>query len=313
MPDQAGEELRAAETTARAALAGDPATAGLAGARFTPIAGSLNNFAWRATTSAEERFVRLARTGTERLGADLEAEATVLRCVPAAGLAPPVIRCDPPSRLLVTQWVPSAGSPPAPSSNRAIVAVAHALQRLHALAPPAGLRRVDFRQQSRGLPGVPSLPTTGAALAQAADEIFARLDAAAQPLVLCHHDVHAQNMLFDRAGRLWLVDWEYAGLGDPVFDLASYACQQQLDATAASSLVQEYVGAGGSATVERLVDARWVFDYVQMLWYRGLDAIGPAAAGQSEAQARAARLEADLMARASGVLRCNNGRFGHND
>lgn len=313
MPDSSGDEAWAAESAARAALAGHRATAGLADARFTPIGGNLNNFAWRATTSAEERFVRLARAGTERLGADLEAEATVLRCVPEAGLAPPVVRCDPSSRLLVTQWVRSAESPPAPSSGRAIVAVAHALQRLHALAPPAGLRRVDFRQQSRSLPGAASAATAGAALAQAADEIFARLDAAARPLVLCHHDVHAQNMLFDRAGRLWLVDWEYAGLGDPVFDLASYASQQQLDATAVSSLVREYVGAGGSATVERLADARWVFDYVQMLWYRGLDAIGPAATGQPEARARAARLETDLMARASSVLRCNNGRFGHND
>jgi aminoglycoside phosphotransferase (APT) family kinase protein len=199
------------------------------------------------------------------------------------------------------------------SSGAAIVAVARALRQLHEIAPPPGLRRVDFPGQSRQLCRTLPAGSVDAGLAQAAEDICARLQAAAPAAVLCHNDVHAQNLLFDRAGRLWLLDWEYAGLGDPMLDLASYASQQQLGEGASLLLVREYVAAGGSATVARLSVARWVFDYVQMLWYRGLDAIGTAAAGHPQARARASRLEADLLARASGVLRCNNGKFGHND
>ena len=46
----------------------------------------------------------------------------------------------------------------------------------------------------------------------------ALLDRAAQPRRLVHGDATAGNVLDD--GRLWLIDWEYAQLADPVFDLA---------------------------------------------------------------------------------------------
>jgi thiamine kinase-like enzyme len=32
-----------------------------------------------------------------------------------------------------------------------------------------------------------------------------------QPLVLCHMDLHMRNILVDREGVLWLIDWEMAG------------------------------------------------------------------------------------------------------
>ena len=36
---------------------------------------------------------------------------------------------------------------------------------------------------------------------------------------LCHNDMLPANIL-DEDGRLWIVDWEYAGIGNPLFDLA---------------------------------------------------------------------------------------------
>ena len=38
--------------------------------------------------------------------------------------------------------------------------------------------------------------------------------------VLCHNDLLAANLI-DDGRRLWLLDWEYAGVGHPVFDLAN--------------------------------------------------------------------------------------------
>ena len=39
-------------------------------------------------------------------------------------------------------------------------------------------------------------------------------------LGFAHNDIHAGNLIDDGA-RLWLIDWEYAGAGDPLIDLAS--------------------------------------------------------------------------------------------
>lgn len=300
------EDWLRAESHARTVLAGHQDTASLAAASFQVIDGSLSNFAWRVAGRGTTRFVRLARDGTEQLGVDLAAERDVIGLVAAAGLAPPVVRCDPAARLLVTHWIAGTdGSLRVDRVDYVIDRVADSLQRLHALAPPAGLRRVGFTEQAARLQAM--LPAEqGRAFAASVPELFARLDGSRQPLVVCHHDVHAQNMILDADGRLWLVDWEYAGLGDPVFDLASFASQARLAESGVQRLIQGYVRAGGSVDPERLPLARWAFDYVQWLWYRTVMAGEAAGSGRADALQRAARLEIDLQARASSVLRCNN-------
>jgi Ser/Thr protein kinase RdoA (MazF antagonist) len=40
------------------------------------------------------------------------------------------------------------------------------------------------------------------------------------PLGLCHTDVHEGNIILTPEGKLYLIDWEDAGLGEVVFDLA---------------------------------------------------------------------------------------------
>ena len=299
-------EWQDAERAARAAVATHAATAALAVATFEPIAGSLSNFAWRVSATGQDRFVRYARAGNDQLGADLHAEGQVLEVVARAGIAPRVIRCDPSARLLVTQWIGGAqGDPSAGDFDRAIRQVAAMLCRLHALKPPSSVRVVDFAVQARRLET--ALPAAGVrpALTVCAGEVLSRLGPG-RAHALCHHDVHAQNLVTDRAGRLWLVDWEYAGLGDPLFDLASCASQLELSAASTGLLCDAYVRAGGSVERGRLELARWAFDYVQWLWYRGLVASAAPGPDASEAALRAERIDRDLQVRASGVLRCNN-------
>ncbi|MBK6349250.1 MAG: choline kinase family protein [Steroidobacteraceae bacterium] len=306
-------EWQEAERAARAALATHAATAVLAVATFEPVAGSLSNFAWHVSAPGQDRFVRYARAGNEQLGADLHAESELLHLVARAGLAPRVVRCDPSARLLVTQWLASAkGDPSAGGCDRTIRQVAAMLCQLHELTPPAGVRVVDFAVQARRLGAALPAEAVRPALAACAEEVLSRLGPV-HAQALCHHDVHAQNLVTDRAGRLWLVDWEYAGLGDPVFDLASCASQLELSAARAGLLCDEYVRVGGTAELSRLDLARWAFDYVQWLWYRGLLAAAAPGRDGFEAAQRAERIECDLQMRASGVLRCNNHRFDHND
>jgi len=46
-------------------------------------------------------------------------------------------------------------------------------------------------------------------------------------LVLCHNDLLPANILNEN-GRLWLVDWEYAGMNSPLFDLGGLATNASL-------------------------------------------------------------------------------------
>lgn len=62
-------------------------------------------------------------------------------------------------------------------------------------------------------------------------------------LVPCHNDLLAGNLLYDRAGgRLWLLDWEYAGMGDARFDLANLFSNLELAAEARNWFLECYTG-----------------------------------------------------------------------
>jgi thiamine kinase len=298
--------LAHAVPTVRAALASDPATAALASARLEPVPGGLSNLAWQGVTGdGESYFVRLARSHGEMLGADHRNECRVLHLTSSALLSPVVVRCDPGRQLLVTRWVQSPEPGKLVRRTEEIDAVARALARLHRLPVPAGLRAVDFEMQARQLQSV----LEENPLAATAAQVFDTLRGGAQRAVLCHNDLNPLNLLFERGGRLWLVDWEYAGLGDRAIDLASFASQHRLDARRRRVLLDAYVAAGGTVEGRRFEWALWAFDYVQWLWYRagavrdgGL--IAPAAGAELTR-----RLAASLRARASRLLRCNNAVF----
>lgn len=46
-------------------------------------------------------------------------------------------------------------------------------------------------------------------------------------MVFCHNDLLAANFI-DAGERMWLVDWDYAGFGSPLFDLGGLASNNQL-------------------------------------------------------------------------------------
>jgi len=63
------------------------------------------------------------------------------------------------------------------------------------------------------------------------------------PIVFGHHDLLPANFLEDAAGRLWLIDYEYAGFGTAMFDLAGVAANAGMGQAAARALIAAYFGA----------------------------------------------------------------------
>ncbi len=298
---------RAAELEVRSALRTDAVTAQFADASFEWIPFGLSNVAWRVTTDAGlSVFVRLSIADTERLGADHRNECRVLALAAAAGIAPAVVRCDPSTRVLVTRWI-DAVAPPSDAEQRRVVGAL--LARLHASTIPAGIREVDFERQARLLEQTLPSARREARLERVAACVFERLRATRRTLVLCHHDLHPLNLVWDRDRRPWLVDWEYAGRGDAAVDLASFASQHGLSARARARLLHHYLAAGGVADAHRLELAAWAFDYVQWLWYAATLDAERAVTGRTIMATRARRLHSSLRARASGVLRCDNAGF----
>jgi thiamine kinase-like enzyme len=93
----------------------------------------------------------------------------------------------------------------------------------------------DYAQTLRegGHPIVADLPR----LSSIADELEAAQ--ISLPIVFGHHDLLPANFIAD-ASRLWLIDWEYAGFGTPMFDLANVAQNALLDERDERRLLELY-------------------------------------------------------------------------
>jgi thiamine kinase-like enzyme len=283
-----------AEATVRAALAAHSITRPLATVPLVPVSGGLSNQAWRAQAPGLDCFVRLGGANAADLGVDRHSECRLLRLTADAGLSPPVIVCDPGRDLLVTGFVRGGAwrrqDVHEPHNLRRLGGM---LRRLHELPVPAGLAQVSFERQARRLEA--QLEPRGVAdrgVCEIADRAFETLAAGPPRLAPCHNDLHHLNLL-DDGERLWLVDWEYGGCGDPLFDLASFACQHESTPGERDALLTACGWNDGRARA--LLDAACTaFDYVQWLWYRLWVARGPDAAG--EYAARAAAIHSRLLA-----------------
>jgi thiamine kinase-like enzyme len=69
-------------------------------------------------------------------------------------------------------------------------------------------------------------------------------------VVFGHNDLLAANIL-DDGGKLWLLDWEYAGFNSPLFDLGGLASNSELPADLAETLISSYFGRPVDAALRR--------------------------------------------------------------
>jgi aminoglycoside phosphotransferase (APT) family kinase protein len=237
---------------------------GLDGRAFEPLSGGSRNHVYRVGRPPQAVAVRVAGEGDVQLGVFRESEVLAQRAAAAHGLAPRVIHVSLAEGVLVDDWV--AGSPWTRAEARSpesIRRVAQWLQALHSVPPPAQLQRVDFLGSL--LHYCALLPATRVPASLLA-EAQAWRGQLGEPLraVLCHHDLHHANIL-DTGEAILAVDWEYAGLGDPIMDLAGFAAYQQLDAQGAQALVGAY-GESRRINLERLAIARQLFEAVARVW-----------------------------------------------
>jgi thiamine kinase-like enzyme len=200
-------------------------------------------------------------------------EASVLECAGNAGLAPHLVYSDPRRGVLLAQWAAgrtwTAPDAAGPDGSRRIAGL---LRRVHGLAVPAPPRTFSPARwiEMYGAALEPCGPQAGdsallSAAAARAHE-FSRLPAT--PGVLCHSDLHAMNLI-DQDGGLILLDWEYAHVTDPLWDLAGWSANNDLDPQAQSAFLAAYLGgAPRPSQWQRLRLLLWLYDYVCLLWSR---------------------------------------------
>jgi thiamine kinase-like enzyme len=233
-----------------------------------PLGGGITNRNFKVTTSDGEAFVlRIGGKDTALLGIDRHVEHAATRTAAACGLAPELVAFLEPEGYLVTRFV--EGSPVEQGEVRdpdTLGEIARSLRRFHDGAPIPGrfdaFRVVEAYRATALAHGIEAPPEFAEAKAIADRIEEARGD---QPLRPCHNDLLNAN--FIRAGeRIWIVDWEYAGMGDRFFDLANFSVNHEFSEAESAELLRVYFGEVDDDDRRALTLMRFMSDFREAMW-----------------------------------------------
>jgi thiamine kinase-like enzyme len=233
------------------------------------LAGGLTNRNFLVEVGDERFVLRLPGNETELLSIDRRVERDANARAADLGIAPEVVAFLEPEGCLVTRFVPgvalTAEELATPARLGPISAAVRAFHESGPLARVFDCFRVPQEHLDTAVArGVPVPPQYERAAAYAS-EIEAAFAASPEPLVACHNDLNTANWITD-GDRLWLLDWEYAGMNELFFDLGALSANNELDADAEAALLVAYFGARTPRRAARLALMKVLSDLREAMW-----------------------------------------------
>ena len=276
---------------AEAAIAGIAAALGLEAPEISELEGGVANRSFRLRARGREFVVKITGEAAGALGANRRSAFAMHSLAAREGLAPPVVLADEPAGILVSRLAPGQVPDADDFESAAMLRRVGAwIARLHALPPPSGLPAVDFGERAAAY--LTRLVEQGDSFAKKLLRELERRRAdlpAPARLASCHHDLHHRNFI-DDGNVVLVVDWEYAGPGDPAADLASCIGYHRLEGAAIEALLEGYGGASAELR-GRIAALGWIFDCLWFGWNATARLVGLGAppAEQARLAARLAR------------------------
>jgi thiamine kinase len=236
-----------------------------------PVRSGLVNDTYRVSRGGCAYALRVAGERSEGLGQDREWEARLLQSAAGLSVAPPLVYCNPEQGVLVTRWV--EGIPWAPRHTRAassISKIAALLRCVHAIkipSPPRVMTPLGWVEYySAALAARPRASCAPELTAAAGMRLAELAELPGLTPVVCHSDLHILNLL-ETGQCLVLLDWEYAHVSDPFWDLAGWAANNDFSDEIQLSLLSAYLG--NPPTESQWMRHQlmlWLYDYVCLLW-----------------------------------------------
>ena len=235
---------------------------------ITPLPGGITNRNYRVEAAGGAYVLRIGGERTELLGIDRAVEHACSLAAARAGVAPEVIGFLPEHRLLVTRLVQGRVLGPEDMRQPQVMQrVVEALRRYHATPPGAGrfspvatVRSYFALAREHEVAFPPSIDR--------ALRLLWRVEGLVQsdePLCPCHNDLLPANLV-DDGHQIWIIDWEYAGMGDRFFDLGNLAVNHSLAGEHERMLLEMYFGEVREEHLQRLRLMRLASAMRESLW-----------------------------------------------
>jgi thiamine kinase-like enzyme len=201
--------------------------------QLEPLDGGITNRNFKVRSGGRDYVLRVFGRGTSQLGIHRSTERLATEAAARAGVGPPLVRFT--EEAAVTEFVEGEAMP-----ELRVEETARALRLVHegpSLPSAFDVFRVvdDYRSRAARVP--PAFERARAL----AEEIELALRGPEHDPVPCHNDLLNANLIWD-GERVWIVDWEYAGMGDRYFDLGNLSINNGLSEEDDERLLTAYFG-----------------------------------------------------------------------
>jgi len=248
---------------------------------FEPLEQGLTNENWLVTLpppettseqnskQAQQFVIRINAKNVESLNIHHEHEYEIVESINALKLCPSITYNDPNFTYWVRPFISGQTLAELNSDSfttkNLLSSVAKILKTTHSQAIKSYWPSVDIIERSEyfwdQLLQNPSINK------QSFTKLKLKLDIYLKPnhtqMTLCHMDTNLNNWILDNNKKLHLIDWEYAGLGNPVCDLAVFSDSAKLTTRQEEQLLESY----GEYTLKQLHQAKLQMEYLSILWF----------------------------------------------
>ncbi len=239
-----------------------------AGVTTSILGGGITNLNYRVDVRGESFVVRIPGKDSELLGIDRRREYACTVQAASSGVAPEVVCFLEGEGVLVTRFIAGQGfSLEEMGRPGAIRRVAESLRRYHrGPAFPGTFSALETVQEylRRSRTGAP-LPATIDWMMERAETIARARQAVSRPLRPCHNDLLLANFI-DDGHLIRIVDWEYAAMGDPFFDLGNFAVHHGFTDAQETLLLEAYAGRATAGDQARLKLMKILSDLREAMW-----------------------------------------------
>ncbi len=239
-----------------------------------PLEGGITNRNYRARMGSTDYVIRVPGKDTSLLEIDRRCEVAANSRAARLGVAPPVAAALEDPAAIVTEFVVGVGlSPEELRDPPMLEQIASALRRIHddGESPSPcndfdSFRLVETYEQTARERGA-EIPDAFEEARATAARIEEALTGPEHEPVPCHNDLLAANFIRSEDGRVLIVDWEYAGMGDRYFDLANFAVNNELDASDERELLHHYFEQTPSdRQLASLALMKFMSDFREAMW-----------------------------------------------
>lgn len=230
--------------------------------------GGLTNLVFRVGDCC----LRIPGKGTEEY-IDRANEMMATEAVANAGVGPEILFADARTGVFVSRFIDGAATMTPErfrTSAGAPARAGEAFRRLHDSGAvfPARFELFSMIDSYLGVLSTKdvALPEGYHDVLKEAEGVRAALSAHPLPSVACHCDPLCENFL-DTRERMWIVDWEYSGMNDPMWDLGDLCVEGGFGPEQEEEMIRAYFG-GEPTDAERgrIVIYKAMCDLLWTLW-----------------------------------------------